>query len=122
MRRILFSVLTLTLTACSMSVKVSPKNSQLSDAQVGKQYFSRIEITGGRVTENGIPGEITPKDNGLYLKSCEPLSVTKNNCIQITGIPEKQAPSELRWQGAFMALCSSANRFDKTYTINVLDH
>jgi hypothetical protein len=66
MRRILFSVLTLTLTACSMSVKVSPKNSQLSDAQVGKQYFSRIEITGGRVTENGIPGEITPKDNGLY--------------------------------------------------------
>ncbi len=106
-----------------MSVKVSPKNSQLSDAQVGKQYFSRIEITGGRVTENGIPGEITPKDNGLYLKSCEPLSVTKNNCIQITGIPEKTGTIRVTVAGGvYGTMFESANRFYKTYTINVLDH
>ena len=106
-----------------MSVKVSPKNSQLSDAYVGKQYFSRIEITGGRVTENGLPGEITPKDNGPYLKSCDPLSVLKNSCIQITGIPENTGTIRITVAGSVYGnMLESASRFYKTYTINVLDH
>jgi hypothetical protein len=106
-----------------MSVKVSPKHSQLSDAHVGKQYFSRIEITGGRVTERGLPGEITPKDNGLDLKSCDPLSVSKNSCIQITGIPEKPGTIRVTVAGSvYGTMLESSSRFYKTYTINVLDH
>ncbi|MEI2266699.1 hypothetical protein [Erwinia sp. CGal63] len=114
------------LSACSVRATFIPEGEKLNDAIVSIPYHSQINISGGRVLSHDIDGHqkiagtIQPDDTGLQVKYCNAKKL--NNCLQITGVPQKAGIARVRIYGGLSgSMFSKAGEFDKTYTITIKD-
>ncbi|EEG3482306.1 hypothetical protein GZ364_000784 [Salmonella enterica] len=126
----------LSLSGCSLlSSKADyiPNNETLPEATVGKLYFSKIKILGGRVIggKKVKAGFVTPDNAGIFLRNCRlPNSVitegtrdTKDhNCVEIYGAPTKTGTIKINIGGGMYGnMIAPASDFSKDYTLNVVN-
>lgn len=121
--KILLITIIFTCTACTPHIGFLPEKSVLNDAVLHQPYSVKINIIGRPVISKSFGSEFYPSGSGLYLESCGETVLTKFNCVLIKGTPVKSGLVTLRLVGSgYIAMFESAPHFDKTYTINVLDH
>lgn len=121
--KMLLIVIIFTCTACTPHIRFLPEKSVLNDAVLHQPYSAKINIIGRPVISKSFGSDFYPSDSGLYLEPCGGTALTKFNCVLIKGIPVKPGLVTLRIVGSgYIAMFEKAPHFDKTYTINVLDH
>jgi hypothetical protein len=132
MNKIFILMMTICLTSCSRHVSFLPENPTLHDAVVHQPYSAKINIFGAPVISPGIVLRLNPEGTGLTIKYCQipewrmsdKTSDTRDlNCILIQGTPVKTGiVTFVVGGGVYGSMFESPTSFDKTYTINVLDH
>ncbi|OTA15631.1 hypothetical protein Xbed_03579 [Xenorhabdus beddingii] len=115
------------LTACGNKVSFLPEGDYLNDAQIGKPYYSVVDIHGGRVIKPN--NSMIPDNLGLYIQQCElpediitedTVSTKDFNCFIVKGIPIKAGNLKVNVSGAVYGnMFKSPTKFNKTYSIRI---
>ena len=132
MDKVFILMMTVCLTSCGQHFSFLTENPRLHDAVVHQPYSAKITIFGAPVVSPGIVLRLNPEDTGLTIKYCQipewrmsdKTSDTRDlNCIQVQGTPVKTGVVTFLVAGCGYAhMFESSKEFEKTYTINVLDH
>lgn len=125
------------VSGCSLlspKAEYIPNNEKLPEAIVGKPYFMKISIVGGRVfggTQRNA-GTMVPGDTGISIRNCRlPDSVItsgtrdfmNHNCVEIYGVPTKAGAVKINIGGGmYGSMIAPASYFSKNYTLSVMDH
>ncbi|EAW1174086.1 hypothetical protein S922_21285 [Salmonella enterica subsp. enterica] len=101
-------------------VTVSPDS--LPDAISGKNYYAKIDISGGIGPVPFFPlKDFRPENSGLTIDVCEPdEEPVIYECLVVKGIPVIKGPIVLEIGGGTVG-GGGRGRFSKTYIINVLE-
>ncbi|EOV4927254.1 MULTISPECIES: hypothetical protein [Klebsiella] len=133
--RSLLILFLLSISGCKLlspNAEYIPGNEALTEALVGKPYFFKIKILGGRVI--GGPqrkvGSVVPDDAGISLRNCKlPESVitkattdtTDHNCVEVYGVATKPGPIKITINGGmYGSMIAPASYFSKGYLLNVV--
>lgn len=109
----IFSVL-LMLTGCGKKYKITPD--VLPIARVNQQYTQIINISGGKVVDDGVLLDANiPKELGI---SIQPVNDRDGyNIIKIHGTPKYKGTFTIHIQAGFYA--GGGNKINKIYTFTV---
>lgn len=123
------------LTSCTVlspKAEYIPENGQLPNAMIGKPYFFKISILGGRVFggRDRKAGIVEPSDTGIAVRNCDlPASVIApetvdpkdHNCVEVYGTPTQAGIVKIHLEsGMYGSMIAPASDFNKDYTLKIV--